>query len=62
MLRLWLRAFLKGPSITAITDLICNARQELLAARERRDLLSERVWVSALDRLIEMYAEDCVDD
>lgn len=44
--------------IETITDLILNARGELLAARSVGDLKSERVWAEALDRLLESYIED----
>lgn len=55
-------SFTKVASAITITDLIINARNELVAARDRCDRLSERVWESAVNRLLEMYSEDQIDD
>ena len=61
MLLLWLRAVrLNGvvPVTLTITDLIINARKEMVLAAEVGDSKMETFWSEAMDRFLDAFARE----
>lgn len=48
----------KETLIYTITDLITKAYAELKSARSAGDRDGERVWMGAIDRLLDIYVEE----
>jgi hypothetical protein len=47
-----------APITLTITDLIINARKEMISASERGDLKLEVFWADAMDRFLDTYARE----
>lgn len=48
----------KETLISTISELITKARREMLMARAIGDSKAEQVWMEAVDRLLDTYAEE----
>jgi hypothetical protein len=53
----WMRII---PITLTITDLIINARKEMILATDRGDRKLELFWAGAMDRFLDTYARESV--